>query len=249
MRSSPRSANSHCTPDEAGAMIRALASDAAAIASAEHERMRPPEFSLGVKTQDEQGDTAALPYYKRAIEIDPSFILGYWHVGAMYLNLGESERGIEYLTKAFQLREHGSEREKMGISALYYLYATGELDKAAQTLEQEIEIYKDSPPYMNLGIVYMSLGNYEKAEETIRKDKRQVSVVVINLTICVVAQQHFDEARQLIREAMEKGADVYEFHFHLYVLAFLASDSAAMAEQQRWFAGKPDYENIGLDLA
>ena len=33
------------------------------------------------------------------------------------------------------------------------------------------------------------------------------------------------------------------FHNALYALAFLGSDSAAMAEQQQWFAGKPDFEN------
>jgi tetratricopeptide (TPR) repeat protein len=32
-------------------------------------------------------------------------------------------------------------------------------------------------------------------------------------------------------------------------LAFLGSDSAAMAEQQQWFAGKPGYQNFGLALA
>jgi len=35
----------------------------------------------------------------------------------------------------------------------------------------------------------------------------------------------------------------------LYLLAFVEADSAAMAEQQQWFAGKPEYENLGLALA
>ena len=38
-------------------------------------------------------------------------------------------------------------------------------------------------------------------------------------------------------------------HNALYALAFLGADSAAMAEQQQWFAGKPDFENYGLALA
>ena len=37
-------------------------------------------------------------------------------------------------------------------------------------------------------------------------------------------------------------------HNALYALAFLGADSAAMAEQQQWFAGKPE-ENFGLALA
>ena len=46
--------------------------------------------------------------------------------------------------------------------------------------------------------------------------------------------------------------DVYKrqvLHSALHAIAFLSSDSAAIAEQQQWFAGKPDYENVGLALA
>jgi hypothetical protein len=38
----------------------------------------------------------------------------------------------EYMTKAFQLRDHTSERERLQITAYYYRTVTGELDKAAQ---------------------------------------------------------------------------------------------------------------------
>jgi tetratricopeptide (TPR) repeat protein len=42
--------------------------------------------------------------------------------------------------------------------------------------------------------------------------------------------------------------DDYITRMAVYALAFFASDSAAMAEQQQWFAGKPE-ENYGLALA
>ena len=61
--------------------------------------------------------------------------------------------------------------------------------------------------------------------------------------------QQFDEARQIIHEAQARKLDDYILHNALYALAFLGLDSAAMAEQQQWFAGKPDYENFGLSLA
>jgi hypothetical protein len=38
-------------------------------------------------------------------------------------------------------------------------------------------------------------------------------------------------------------------HNALYALAFLGADSAAMADQQQWFASKPEYEFVGLALA
>jgi hypothetical protein len=63
-----------------------------------------------------------------------------------------------------------------------------------------------------------------------------------------LALQHFDAARQIIHEAQARKLDNYAFHNALYALAFLGTDSPAMAEQQRWFAGKPE-ENMGLALA
>ena len=57
--------------------------------------------------------------------------MGYRAIGDDYFSLGELGRASEYLTKAFQLREHASEREKLGIAAEYYHVVTGELDKSA----------------------------------------------------------------------------------------------------------------------
>ena len=77
-------------------------------------------YSLGYKAFYEKGPAAALPYYQRAIELDPNFAKGYITVGSVYLTLGQIERGREYISKAFQLREHASEREKLEIVADYY---------------------------------------------------------------------------------------------------------------------------------
>src|SRR5260370_27811441 len=38
-------------------------------------------------------------------------------------------------------------------------------------------------------------------------------------------------------------------HDTLFALVFLMADSGAMAEQKRWYAGKPEYENLGLAVA
>ena len=130
-------------------------------------------YSLGGKASNEKGAAAALPYDQRAIELDPNFAMGYRAVGGDYFSLGELGRASEYFTKAFQLREHASEREKLTITADYYRIVTGELDKAAQTYQEEIESYpRESGAYGNLGIVYAAQGQYEKAAEITRQALR-----------------------------------------------------------------------------
>ncbi|MGA8554186.1 MAG: protein kinase, partial [Candidatus Acidiferrales bacterium] len=128
------------------------------------------EYSLGLKAANEKGNAAALPYEQHAIQLDPNFAMGYNAMGTDYNNLNEVGRAGEYYTKAFQLREHASEREKLTITANYYSGVTGELDKAAQTYQQWIESYpRSAGAYVNLGNVYGEQGQYEKAEEMMKQ--------------------------------------------------------------------------------
>src|SRR5207253_9630870 len=116
-------------------------------------------YSLGEKVYREKDTAAALPYHQRAIQLDPNFARGYLAVGEDYHSLGEIGRASEYFTKAFQLREHTSEREKLEIAAQYYQSITGELDKAARTFQEQIESYpRDGGAYNALGIVYSEQG-------------------------------------------------------------------------------------------
>jgi serine/threonine protein kinase/tetratricopeptide (TPR) repeat protein len=211
-------------------------------------------YSLGVKAVNEKGPAAALPYHQRAIELDPNFATGYRAVAINYSSLGELGRASDYFTKAFQLREHASEREKLAITANYYSYVTGERDKAAQTYQEEIESYpREARGYANLGVVYSEQGQYDKAAEIMRQALRLAPDQLGNygnLANNALALQRFDETRQIIKEGQARKADnSVVLRNAVYALAFLGADPAAMAEQQQWYAGKPAYENVGLALA
>ncbi|HEY1659825.1 MAG TPA: winged helix-turn-helix domain-containing protein [Candidatus Sulfotelmatobacter sp.] len=209
-------------------------------------------YSLGNKINDEKGLVAALPYELRAIELDPNFAMGYRAVGGIYLSLGESGRASEYLTKAFQLREHATQRERLTITANYYEFVTGELDKSIQTFQQQMAEYPREPiAYDDFSFAFAAKGQYEKAAEVARQgilDDPQYSGNYINLADYDLSLQRLEESRQVIHEAQAQKIEDYGIHVHLYRLAFLESDSAAMAKQQQWFVGKPEYEQFGLGL-
>jgi serine/threonine protein kinase/tetratricopeptide (TPR) repeat protein len=210
-------------------------------------------YSLGWKASDEKGSAAALPYHQRAIELDPNFAIGYWAVGVDYYVLGEFVRASEYYTKAFQLREHASEREKLAITGTYYWNVTGELDKVVRTYQEEIEIYpRESEGYGMLGVVYGAQGQYEKAAVVGRQAVRLAPDNLWwygDLAHYALALQRSDEARQIIHDAQARKMDALYFHEILYASAFLGADSGAMAEQQQWFLDTHEYENFGLALA
>jgi len=209
-------------------------------------------YTVGEHASRDSSVSAALPYHQRAIELDPNFALGYEAVGIDYYGAGETERGSEYFTKAFQLREHASERERLFIVGTYYENVTGELERAAPVYQQWSTSYpRDYRAYLNLGNVYEEQGQYEISVQAFRESLRLAPDLVapyVDLSVGLVALQRFEEAQQIIQQAQARKLDDYGFHVIIYVLAFLRGDTSGMADQQRWFAGKSE-ENAGLSAA
>jgi eukaryotic-like serine/threonine-protein kinase len=207
-------------------------------------------YSLGAETFNAKGDTAALPFYKRAVELDPKFAMAYLQMSGAYLNLSETGRAAEYARKAYDLREKVSDRERFSIEAFYYLVATGELEKAAQTYELWKQTYpRDSVPHANLGFIYVSLGNSEKALEETRELLRQrpnssssyesVAAAYINLN-------RLDEAEAVYKQAEERKLEGELLLTTLYQLAFLKDDAAKMVQFASAAMGKPGTEDLLL---
>jgi tetratricopeptide (TPR) repeat protein len=104
-------------------------------------------FSMGIMTQREKGEADALPFYKRALELDPNFALAYASLGLNYGNMGEVGKSTKNIQKAYDLRDRVSEREKYRISGLYYSNVTGDIDEANQVYELWAQSYpNDSVP-------------------------------------------------------------------------------------------------------
>ena len=68
-----------------------------------------------------------MPFYKRAVELDPNFAGAYLSIAVTYANLNEVGRAADNARKAFELRDKVNERERLNIEAFYYWFATGEL--------------------------------------------------------------------------------------------------------------------------
>jgi eukaryotic-like serine/threonine-protein kinase len=204
-------------------------------------------FSMGVRVAREKGPAEAISFYKRAIELDPNFATAYALRGLNYANLGQPTRAAQDLEKAYQLRDRVSEREKLRISANYYFIVTGELEKEAQTYQLWMQSYpNDSVPHGNLGANYSALGQYDQAMPELKKGMALAPDTVVgyqNISLVYLTLGQFDKAKAALDSAAALKLDAGSLHLTAYYLAFLQSDTAAMAQHLAWGAGKPGDED------
>jgi len=209
-------------------------------------------FSMGVRVSRERGPAEGVSFQKQAIELDPNFALAYALLGLEYANLGQPSRAAENLKKAYELRDRVSEREKLRISANYYYVVTGELEKEAQTYQLWSQSYPlDSVPHGNLAANYASLGQYDQAiaeaQESIRLDPSGL-INYSNLALSQLAVNNIDGAKAILDQAASRKLDGELIHMDRYFLAFLQNNTAQMAQNVAWGAGKPGEEDPLLSL-
>jgi serine/threonine protein kinase/tetratricopeptide (TPR) repeat protein len=209
-------------------------------------------FSMGVMTTRTKGDAAAIPFYKRALELDPNFAAAYASLGLSYSNLNQANMAAENLKKAYALRERVSEREKYRISSMYYTGVTGELEEATQVYELWSKSYpNDAVPVGNLGDLASKLGQYDKAiartQDALRIDANVV-VSYANLAAFYLAINRPADAKKTLLQAQDRKLDGDYLHQEFYYQAFLAGDAAEMEKQVDWASGKPGAEDLLLSF-
>ena len=162
-------------------------------------------FTLGQAEHQKLEDEKAVPYLKRAIELDPNFAMAYATLGVVYGNMSQSVQQRENLTKAFDLKDRASEREKLYISAHYYSEVTGEIDKSIPIYEQWKQTYpRDTVPWDNLALAYSSTGQHEKAVanalEAMRLDPND-RFAYQNLADAYERLGRYDESKAILDQA------------------------------------------------
>ena len=193
----------------------------------------------------------AIPFYKKALELDPNFALAYTELAVVYRNTDQWKLAADMTKKAYELREAVSESEKLRITYYYYNFVNGELDRAIDTLE----LWRNT--YPNFVVSYVSLsdsmeriGQSEKAvafaREGIRIDPNYATIYM-NLVESLVSLGRYDEAKETCKTAFDRKLDGTYFHLFPLMIAFIENDQAAMQSNLRWFAGRDD-EHLAFDV-
>jgi eukaryotic-like serine/threonine-protein kinase len=147
------------------------------------------------------------------------------------------------LTKAYALRDRGSELEKLSITAYYQAIVLQDSNKAMEAYEFLRRTYpRDYPACLLLGLVYANLGRFEDAlvehQESVRLrpssalSREAVSADYIQL-------DRLEEAKTVLDKAIAEKIQYPAMHRHLYDIAFMRGDSHGMQQEVDWAKANP----------
>ncbi len=205
-------------------------------------------YSMGWQRNASAGADAGLPFFKRAVEIDPKFAMGYAALGLYYGTTGESDLAAENIRKAYELRDRVSDKEKFFITAYYDGRATGNQEKAQQTCDQWAQVYpREWTPHTFLsGFIYPVLGRYEKAAEEGRKAIELAPDTYTGYFLLGYDFVYLDrraEAEDVLRRASERKMEAPFLSLLRFDLDFLKGDSAGMQREVAAAQDKPGAED------
>jgi serine/threonine protein kinase len=205
-------------------------------------------FDSAIKVHVTDGDEAAIPLYKHAIELDQNFALAYSWLQIAYTDIGEPSVAASYAQKAYDLRNHASEPEKYFIMSRFYKAVTGNMEKAEQVCQLWIQAYpRMAMPHIHLsGSIYPMTGEYEKGiehgKEAIRLSPNFSPSYALPM-FDYIALNRLDEAKATYEQALKRKLKNSFFPLLLYQIAFLEKDTGGMAQQVAGSAGKPGIED------
>jgi serine/threonine protein kinase/Flp pilus assembly protein TadD len=205
-------------------------------------------FSMGARMVQESGDATAIPFFKRAIELDPKFAAAFTWLAAAYSNIGESGLASESMRKAYDLRDRVSDRERFYISAHYYDMVTGEVEKAHQVYALWSQAYpKDWAPWGNLAFNEAALGRYDHALSDVLQSLRlnpDSAACYANVIQLYTVLGRSDDAKSAYQQALARKIEPPGVHAYLYEVAFLQDDTEEMKRQVAWAAGRVGAEDF-----
>jgi len=207
-------------------------------------------YSQGRHIMLARGYTAALPFYQRAVELDPHFAIAFRNLSASYLNLNQDSRAVEMARKAYELRDRVSERERFSIDGNYHMFATGNLDKATQVFESWRQIYpRDYLPHLYLGNIASCFGDLDKElqehSEALRLEPASEATNAV-VGAAYAKLNRLDEAVAVLKKAEEHGLEGELLRSKYYLVAFTSGDAALQERLLAEATGKPGIEDAML---
>ncbi len=198
-------------------------------------------YSQGLRTRRTTGDFDSVPFFRRAIDLDPQFALAYARLGTVYANLGQTDESRKMTTKAHELRDKVSDAERYYIEARYYSTVQGDFPKALDVYKVWLATYpNDYTALTNAALLHKQQGD---RAEAIRKLELATKVApdqplgFSNLGQTYFEAGQYEDARRAYESAIllqdSTGARVGLYQTAIYLGDVALADQQVSAVQGR----------------
>lgn len=200
-------------------------------------------YSQGVQTRKRTGDFDSVPFFRRAIELDPEFALAYARLGTVFNNLSRADEGRKMTTKAFELRSRVSEAERGYIEARYYTIVEQDFERAAESYRILLATYPDDySSLVNLGSLERQLGNEAEGIRRLEHASRvspDQPLVWQNLSGVYFAVGRLEDSRKAAETGL-KLQDSTSLRVGLFIAGVVTGDRALSDAQIAAVKGRRD---------
>ena len=205
-------------------------------------------YALGSKATDVDNDyLAAIPFFQRAVALDPNFAMAYMMLAGSYQPQGELTLAAENARKAYDLRERTSDHERLNIAAFYEIVVTGNLEAARRSYELIAQTYpRDEAAQILLWYIHLICGDYARADAAAKRAfeiNPDSSNNYVSLMYCDQYLGRYDQAKAAAEQSRAKKLSSPWYPLILYVVDFLQNDPAGMAKQATETQGIPGVED------
>jgi tetratricopeptide (TPR) repeat protein len=205
-------------------------------------------YAMGNRATDVDNDyLAAIPFFQRAVALDPNFAMAYLMLAASYQPQGELTLAAENARKAYDLRERTSDHERLNIAAFYEIVVTGNLEAARRSYELIAQTYpRDEAAQILLWYIHLICGDYARADAAAKRAfeiNPDSSNNYVSLMYCDQYLGRYDQAKAAAEQSRAKKLSSPWYPLILYVVDFLQNDPAAMAKQATETQGMPGVED------
>lgn len=176
----------------------------------------------------------AIPFFEKAVELDPQFCSAYDQLGRAQHSIGQSQEERASFARAFELKDRRlTQEENFNTTAIYYSAITGNLEKEAPVVLSYRQIYPRSVDAANLlGIYYAMTGKTEEALQEFRwliaHSPVPSAAYYSNASQALIILGRFDDAKELLDQWREQGPFTPLQLMLRYRIAFNEHDTATM---------------------
>lgn len=201
-------------------------------------------YSSGLTLYRSGERAEAIPFFEKAVELDPEFCSAYDLLGRAQHSMGQSQEERASFARAFELKDRRlTQEENFKTTAIYYSAITGNLEKEAPIVLLYRQIYPRSVDAANLlGINYARMG---KTKEALQEFQWAIAHSPVpsashysNASQALLILGRFDDAKKLLDQWRQQGSLTPFQLMSRYRIAFLEHDAATMDRLARETSGE-----------